>query len=127
MSSEDDIRSRVRAVDQRFMDAFNAGDIAGAARAVYSRDAVLLPPGAAMIRGRDAIVEFWSAAAPQMGVERVELTTLALTPAGEFVHQVGQVLLTLRDGQEARGKYVVFWKEEDGDLRWHVDIWNMDE
>ena len=44
---------------RRFEDAFNSGDAAGAARQLYTRDARILPPGAAMVDGRDGIAEYW--------------------------------------------------------------------
>jgi hypothetical protein len=37
---------------------FNAGDIASVA-ALYTEDAVVLPPGADMVEGRSAIQAFW--------------------------------------------------------------------
>jgi len=120
-----ELQARIDATDGRFMAAFNAGDIAGAARAAYTRDATLMPPGAPAVRGLEDIVGFWTAAAPALGVERVQLSTVSLTPAGDLVCQIGRAVLTI-GGQDAVGKYVVLWKEEDGELRWHVDIWNMD-
>src|SRR5258708_31341432 len=72
------IRRMIEETTHRFEDAFNRGDAAGAARQFYTRDARVLPPGAEIVRGRDRIAEFWAtaAAAPQMGVRRVELSML---------------------------------------------------
>lgn len=125
MTDTADLQARIDAVDGRFMSAFNGGDITGAVRATYTRDATLMPPGGETVRGRENIAGFWSAAAPALGVERVQLSTVELLPAGDLVCQVGRAVLTV-GGQDAVGKYVVLWKEEGGELRWHVDIWNMD-
>ena len=112
----------------RFEDAFNRGGAAGAARQFYTQDARILPPGAEIVQGRDNIAEFWAtaAAAPQMGVRRVELSTLDLQALGDEAYEIGRATLTLSDGQRMTPKYVAVWKREDGAWRRHVDIWNMD-
>src|SRR6267143_5780820 len=70
------IRRGIEETTHRFEYAFNRGDAAGAASQFYTRDARVLPPGAEMVQGRDRITEFWAtaAAAPRMGVRRVELS-----------------------------------------------------
>ncbi len=120
------LRRGVDETNRRFEDAFNRGDAAGAAREVYTRDARILPPGSAIVQGRERIVEFWTATAPQMGLRRVELSTLDLQPLGDAAVEIGRATLTLSGGQQARAKYIVVWRQEEGRWRWHVDIWNMD-
>ena len=122
------MRHGIDETHRRFEDAFNRGDAAGAARQLYTRDARILPPGAAMVDGRDGIAEYWAAAAaaPQMGVRRVELATLDLQPLGDWAYTIGRATLSLAGGRRATPKYVVVWKQEDGAWRRHVDIWNMD-
>lgn len=120
---DEDIRSEIEQADRRFGEAIARGDAEGAAREVYSEDAVILPPGADIVRGRDNIVSFWRDAARDMSLEKVELSTVELQQAGDFVHQVGRALL-VAGGQEIRGKYTVLWKREDGRWKWHIDCWN---
>ena len=120
------IRRGIEETTHRFEDAFNRSDAAGAARQFYTRDARVLPPGAEIVQGRDRIAEFWAAAAPQMGVQRVELSTLDLQALGDEAYEIGRATLTLAGGQRATPKYVAVWKYEDGAWRRHVDIWNMD-
>ena len=120
-----DVRRGIEEADRRFMDAFNSGDVEGAARGVYTEDAQLLPPGGEMVQGRDTIAQWWTGAAPHMGLERVELSTVDLQPVGESVYQIGRATLTMGGGQQAEGKYVVIWKQENGQWKWHVDIFNM--
>lgn len=123
-TSLDEIRRRIEAVDMGFSESFNRGDVEGAILSTYTEDAAILPPGAEMVRGRHNIVQFWRAAAEQMGIQRIELTTVELSASEGFAHQIGCALLTLRGGQQVHAKYVVVWKQEHGDWRWHVDIWN---
>ena len=122
------MRRGIDETNHRFEDGFNRGDAAGAARQFYTRDARILPPGAEIVQGRDRIAEFWAAAAaaPQMGVRRVELSTLDLQPLGDWACTIGRATLSLAGGRRATPKYVVVWKQEDGAWRRHVDIWNMD-
>lgn len=119
------VRSEIESADRRFCEAVGQGDVEGAARGVYTQDAVILPPGADMVRGREAIVDFWRGAAEALGVQAVELSTVELCRAGDFVHQIGRARLTL-GGQQVDGKYTVLWKQEDGRWKWHVDCWNLD-
>lgn len=120
----EDLQREIAAADRAFCDAIARGDAGGAARNVYTEDAVILPPGAEMVRGREAIAAFWRDAAAQMNLQHVELTTVALVPAGDYVHQIGRAVLTV-GGQKVEGKYTMLWKREDGSWRWHVDCWNL--
>jgi ketosteroid isomerase-like protein len=122
----DEVRAAMEITDAAFMEAFNRGDAAGAARAAYTRDAQIQPPGAPMVEGRDNIAEFWAEGQRQLGLRACKLATVQLRQAGPYVHQLGVAILTLADGAPATGKYAVLWKEEDGQMKWHVDTWNMD-
>lgn len=113
----------VNAANRRFEEAFNRGDAAGAAQGVYTADARILPPGADLIQGRDNIAAYWKAAAEQ--VSRVQLRQVALELQGETAQEIGRASLSLADGSQAEGKYVVIWKQESGEWKWDVDIWNM--
>lgn len=119
------IRQGTDAANRRFEEAFNRGDIAGAVEGVYTRDARVLPPGAEMVQGRDNIVQFWQGAVQQMGLKRVELSTVELEAQGDTAYEIGRATLTVGDGQQAVGKYVVIWNQEGGSWRWHIDIFNM--
>lgn len=118
------LAEEIARVNRQFESTFNAGDFAGAARAVYTLDAHVLPPGAPRIEGREAIAGFWDAAARQMGIRSVRLSTVALTPLGDAASEIGAATLDLAGGQQVEVKYVVIWKQEDGAWKWHVDIWN---
>lgn len=124
--AQDEIAARtaIDATNRKFEAAFNAGDPARAAHEVYTADARVLPPDLPMVRGRDALGQFWVGAAAQMGVKQVQLSTLELQVHGDVAHEIGTATLTLADGQQLAAKFCVFWKQEDGQWRWDVDIWN---
>ncbi len=110
--------------NHQFEATFNAGDPAAAARGVYTREARVLPPGGPPVQGLEAIAAFWDGAARQMGIQEVRLSTVELTPLGDGAYELGNAQLTLAGGQSVAVKYVVIWKQEGGNWKWHVDIWN---
>jgi ketosteroid isomerase-like protein len=120
------IREAMDETNRRFMDGFRRGDPAGASEATYTRDARVLAPDVPMQQGRDAIAQFWVGAVQQLGVTSVELTTVEVQSLGEGAYEIGRATLNLGGGQQAHAKYVVIWRQEDGQWRWHVDIWNME-
>ncbi len=96
----------------------------GVLKQIYTANARILPPGADMVSGRDGIIAFWSTAVPAMGITGGKLSTVEATQAGDGVVEIGIAQLETKGGPAA-GKYVVYWKQEDGRWKWDVDIWNM--
>ncbi len=124
MQDQSAARAAIDAANRKFEAAFNAGDPARAARGVYTAEARVLPPDMPAVSGREAIAEFWTAAVAQMGATSVQLSTVALEVHGDHAHEIGEAMLTLGEGQQAHAKFVVIWKQEAGEWRWDVDIWN---
>jgi ketosteroid isomerase-like protein len=95
---------------------------------VYTADARILPPGAPMISGREAIRKFWSDLVVGANATSAVLTSIDVMPAGNDLVEIGSAVLTVEPpGQSAAQmevKYVVHWRQEDGIWKWHVDIWN---
>jgi ketosteroid isomerase-like protein len=90
---------------------------------VYTADARILPPGAPMISGREGIKQFWAAAVQALDAKSCVLSSVDVMPAGDGVVEIGKADITSGSGQ-MDVKYVVYWREEDGAWKWHVDIWN---
>lgn len=118
------IQQEIELVNREFERLFEAGDPAGAARAVYALDATVLPPGALPVHGREAVAGFWAGAAAQMGIRAVHLTTVELRQQGEGAWEIGQASLDLAGDATAEVKYVAIWAREGGEWKLHVDIWN---
>jgi uncharacterized protein (TIGR02246 family) len=95
---------------------------------IYTSDARILPPGAPMISGREAIKTFWANAIESLNATSAVLESVDVMPAGDGLVEIGRATLTAApQGQSAMQmevKYVVFWRQEDGRWKWHVDIWN---
>ena len=122
---EDAIRKQVDALAR----AFNAGDGNGMG-ALYTEDAVLLPPGQERIEGRARIAAFWQGAIGA-GFKDLVLTPVEITGSGDAAYEMGTVTLSApAEGggrQPVAGKYVVVWRKgADGAWRLHRDIWNLD-
>jgi uncharacterized protein (TIGR02246 family) len=120
-------RAAIEAANAKFSEAFARGD-AKALAAMYTTDAIAFPPDAEMIRGNEAIGEFWKATHAS-GVQNAVLTTIDVDRSGDLAHETGKVTLTIKaEGKEpttAASKYVVVWmRGPDGSWRLHRDIWN---
>jgi len=119
----DAVRKSVDEGNRKFGAAAGRKDYAGLA-ALYTDDAKVLPPDAPIVTGRQAIEEFWRAAATTLGLTGVTLKTLDLEVTGNTAYEVGEADLKLSSGQ-AKVKYVVVWlRGGDGQWRLHRDIWN---
>jgi ketosteroid isomerase-like protein len=95
---------------------------------IYTRNARILPPGAPMISGREAIKKFWSDMVQSANATSAVLASVDVMPVGDAAVEIGKATLTVEPpGQPAAQmevKYVVYWQQEDGRWKWHVDIWN---
>jgi ketosteroid isomerase-like protein len=95
---------------------------------VYTVDACILPPGAPMISGREAITKFWSDLVQAANATSAVLASDDVMTAGDGVVEIGHATLTVEPPDQAPArmevKYVVYWRQEQGLWKWQVDIWN---
>lgn len=92
---------------------------------VYTQDARILPPGAEMVSGRANIKKFWKSAIDSMGVKAVKLQTVDFEPVGDKGFEIGRATLEFAAGTPPVDvKYVVLWRRENGEWKWHVDMWS---
>jgi ketosteroid isomerase-like protein len=95
---------------------------------IYTTDARIMPPGAVSVSGRTGIKEFWAGLVSSANATAAVLTSVDVMPAGDGVVEIGSAKITIApDGHgtsELEAKYVVYWRQEDGHWKWHVDIWN---
>ncbi len=107
----------------RFAEMYGRGDAAAVA-ALYTDDGAVLPPNAAVLRGRAAIEAFWQAVM-NMGVKAVRLSSVEVDDHGGTAIEVGNYTLSGEGDQQLdAGKYVVVWKHDQGVWWLHRDIWN---
>ena len=105
-----------------WMEAFASKDIE-AMNTLYAEDAVLLPPNAPAIFGRDAV----KSAIQEMFAAgfAIELEDLEIKVENDLAYKAGRYRLRSEDGTLVdRGKYIEIWTKADGTWRLHRDIWN---
>jgi uncharacterized protein (TIGR02246 family) len=120
-------KAAIQNLNDQFARAFNTGDIAAVA-AHYTEDAVVLPPGAEMVMGRNAILTFWKAASEKIG--NFKLTAVDVKPLGsDTAREIGAFSLRTKGSQpqEVTGKYVVVWEKVGTDWKIATDIWNTNK
>ncbi len=122
------IHNAIAAANQQFMDAFKRADAAALA-SLYTEDAKLLPPGFAMMTGRESIQAFWQGVM-DMGIKEAKLEIMEVQSQGSLACEISRFTLTgQQPGGESillTGKYVVVWKNVDDTWKLHADIWNTD-
>ena len=113
---------------RRLEQAFNRGDAAAVAAALYTDDATLLPPGADILNGRRAAQARWQTA-HDTGARNLSLDPVSVETWGDAAGEIGRFALEVpgQGGQTARveGKYVVVWKRTAEGWRLDTDIWNL--
>lgn len=106
-----------------WMEAFNSHDADGLA-ALYTQDAVFLPPNQPAVFGRDAIrathQEFFAT-----GDFKIDIEALETVVDGHLAYVAGRYRLWTDDGSLVdRGKYLEIWRAVDGQWLIHRDIYN---
>jgi ketosteroid isomerase-like protein len=95
---------------------------------IYTSSARILPPGAPMLSGRETIKSFWSDMIRSTNARSAELESVDVMAVGDGAVEIGRAVLTVEPAGQASAqievKYVVYWRQEDGRWKWHVDIWN---
>lgn len=114
----------IAAVNASFSRALAAGDGA-AAGALYTEDAIMLPPDGEMIKGWQRISDYWQEAVDG-GLRHLEATTYEVFAGDGLATEVGRYRTYDDDGQVTEsGKYAVVWKLAGGRWMLHRTIWNL--
>lgn len=117
------IQNDIRKTDDVFEKNFNEGNAAGIAE-LYTNDGMLLPTGSDFIKGKEAIRDFWQGAI-NMGIKEAKLDIVEVEAQGDVVVEMGHYQLKGANSEVLdQGKYIVIWKQEDGQWKLHRDIWN---
>ena len=105
--------------------AFEQGNAALAA-SLYEPGARLLPPGAPVITGEDAVREFFQRRF-DAGSDGGVLETVRLDEYGDVAVEEGRYGRRAGEQLLDSGKYLaVFRRQPGGGWRWAIDMWNSD-
>ena len=122
-STSTELYNAIVAANENFMANFKEGNTAGLA-ALYTENGQILPPNSDFIAGKQAIQPFWQAVF-DMGIKEAKLETVEVEGHGDTAIEVGKYTLQGEEGQELdKGKYIVIWKQEEGQWKLHRDIFN---
>lgn len=113
---------------QQFLQALNTGDAAMIAR-IYTERAIVLPPKADMIQGREAIQNYWRAVIAG-GLRNLLLRSVRIDEyGGDAAREIGRFIVEAPDPRDqtgrVEGKYVVLWRKSGGEWQHDTDIWNF--
>jgi uncharacterized protein (TIGR02246 family) len=120
-------KDSIQKLNAEWVTAFNKGDAKSLA-AMYAPDAYVLPPGAEMAKGHNAIETFWRNAVKQLG--DAKLTTVDVQSLGPgAAREVGTVSFKTKaqPPEQVAGKYLVVWRKMGGQWQIAADIWNTNK
>jgi uncharacterized protein (TIGR02246 family) len=120
-------KATIQKLNDKFAEAFNKGD-ATAIAAMYTDDAVVLPPGSEMVKGKSAIQAYWKKSSEQLG--DIKLVTVDVKPLGNIAaREIGTFTLKTKaqPPQDVAGKYVVVWRKTGREWKLDTDIWNTNK
>jgi uncharacterized protein (TIGR02246 family) len=118
----------IRAQTTSWGKAYNGGD-AKAVAAQYAEDAMLLPPGAAGVRGRAAILAFFTkdiADSKAAGAVFVLPANTDVGVSGDMGWESGTYKVTVKGAVVESGKFLSISRKRDGKWLYIRDTWNAD-
>jgi uncharacterized protein (TIGR02246 family) len=116
----------IKALRQAFAKAAVRHDLEAVA-GVFARDAIILPPDAEMVKGRDAILKHWKGAFDG-GLSGLKITPTDIQVIGDVAIEIGHATLAMAPAgaaaTEAKVKYMEIWKKVRGQWRVYRGTWN---
>jgi len=121
----DSVRAQIAASNVKYGHSFSLNDSTGFL-SCYTSDACINPPNMARICGPGGINAFFTEGV-KWGIRDLKLTTEEVTGGKEGVAETGKYDLLDSAGKSLdKGKFIVIWKEENGQWKMHRDEWNSD-
>jgi uncharacterized protein (TIGR02246 family) len=126
-SGVEEAKAGIAQANAKWEAAAKAGDAAAVA-ALYTSDAIILPPNHPLVTGRVGAEQLFGGMF-KSGVKSIGLHTDNVERAGDYAIETGTATVTAqpegKEPQTSNGKYVVVWKRQsDGSWQLHRDIWN---
>ena len=118
----------IRAQTTSWVKAYNGAD-AAAVSAQYADDAILLPPGAPAVRGRPAILVFFTKDVAESKAAGVVFNVNPKTDvgvSGNLGWESGTYTVTVKGAVVEVGKFLSVSRKKDGKWQYIRDTWNAD-
>jgi ketosteroid isomerase-like protein len=114
-------KSFIDSINTKFSEQIMNGDSVALA-SHYAPDAELLFSNSEPIKGKD-IVTAWGSMI-RSGIRNMTFTTTDLTGCDDFLIETGYFEIKENDNKVNKGKYVVVWKQQNGEWKLYRDIGN---
>lgn len=115
-------RKTVDDANQKFEEALRKADSVTLA-SLYTSDAVVMPANSEPLKGND-ILSMWGSVS-RMGIKDAKLTTTDLQGNANLLAETGTYeMYGDKNKTLDKGKYIVVWKQENGQWKMYRDIWN---
>jgi uncharacterized protein (TIGR02246 family) len=128
--SPGDAENAIRRANSDFAANARSGNAQAVVDNFYAPDAVVMAPNMPALRGREAILAFWTGFLASGAVDLALTSSNVMQPSADVAIETGRYDLSLRPqgGQAIKdaGKYVVIWKKSNGRWRAAEDIFNSD-
>ena len=127
---ETQIRKSIDKANAQYCEVVKKGDLSGILE-IYTDDATIIPPGGAILKGKEAIQAVYEGLL-KGGLKEIKMITLEIGGMDDMVYEIGKTKVLIQpEGLEAfsdSSKYMVIWKQQaDGLWKVHADIWNFFE
>lgn len=114
-------KSFIDSINTKFTEQIRNGDSVALA-SHYATDAELLLSNSEPIKGK-GILSVWGSAI-RSGLKDMTFTTTDLTGCNDFLIETGYFEIKENDNKVNKGKYVVVWKQQNGEWKLYRDIVN---
>ena len=117
------VKAGITATNQKFMDAMGRGDSLAIA-SCYHSEGMILAPNAEPISGNDNIISYTSGGI-KWGITGIVVKSTEVWGNEENAYEVGTYELLGKDKTTIdKGKYLVVWKQENGEWKLYRDMYS---
>ena len=123
--SLDSAKAAIAASNIAFGESWATGDSAKFANC-YASDGVMSPPNMPAMTGTAAITAFFNEGY-EWGIRNIALKTNEVFGGKDCVVETGTYELFMENNVSGdKGKFIVMWKQENGNWKMYRDVWNSD-
>jgi len=119
----------IRQQHEAFMTAFNTKDVARILD-LYAENSVFMPPNQPIIRGKDALKQFYESLLTSEGASDLKMDISEVSGHGPLAYQSGTYEMALKPAKGTagrdRGKYLFVIRKMGAGWKFQYTMWNSD-